>query len=233
MTEMIYLTDGYLKELDAEIINANGKFIELDKTIFYPESGGQLSDKGNIICNGSKYNIINVKKASGSIIHELDKEGVVTGDKVHCILDWNLRYKMMRFHTAAHILSQIIFLDCNANITGNQLGLEKSRIDFSLPDFDREKIKDYEAKTNEIIMKKLPVKTYFINREEMTNDLLKLAKGLPEQIKKIRIVDIEGFDKQACGGCHVANTSEIGFIKIISTENKGKDNRRIYFQLNE
>jgi len=231
MTEMIYLVDSYLKELDASVVNANGRFIELDKTIFYPESGGQLSDKGKIICNNVEYNILNVKKASGSIIHELDKEGLVLGDKVHCVLDWDLRYKMMRSHTAAHILSQIIFLDCNANITGNQLGLEKSRIDFSLPDFDREKIKDYEAKTNGIIMKKLAVKTYFINRDEMTGDLLKLAKGLPEQIKTIRIVDIEGFDKQACGGCHVANTSEIGPIKIISAENKGKDNRRLYFQI--
>ena len=228
---MVYLTDSYLKELDANAVNVNGKFVELDKTIFYPESGGQLGDKGKIIYNNIEYSIISVKKASGNIIHELDKEGIVLGDKVHCVIDWDLRYKMMRSHTAAHLLSQIIFLDCNANITGNQLGLEKSRLDFSLPDFDKEKIKEYESKTNEIIMKNLDVKTYFINREEMTGDLLKLAKGLPEQIKKIRIVDVEGFDKQACGGCHVANTSEIGPIKIISAENKGKDNRRIYFQI--
>ena len=228
---MVYLVDGYLKELDAAVVNVNGKFVELDKTIFYPESGGQLSDKGKIICNNIEYNIVSVKKVSGNIIHEIDKEGIDVNDKVHCIIDWDLRYKMMRSHTAAHLLSQIIFLDCNANITGNQLGLEKSRLDFSLSDFDREKIKDYEAKTNEIIMKKLPVKTYFIKREEMTEDLLKLAKGLSEQIKTIRIVDVEGFDKQACGGCHIANTFEIGPIKIISAENKGKDNRRIYFQL--
>ncbi len=233
MVEMIYLTDCYLKELSAAVANANGKFVELDKTIFYPESGGQLGDKGKIICNGAEYNIISVKKVSGSIIHELDKEGLAVNDDVHCMIDWDLRYKMMRNHTAAHILSQVIFLDCNANITGNQLGPEKSRIDFSLQDFDREKIKEYEAKTNEIIAKAIPVKTYFINKDEMDGDLLKLAKGLPEQIKTIRVVDIFGFDKQACGGCHVANTSEIGSLKIISAENKGKDSRRIYFQLNE
>jgi len=232
MTELIYLNDSYLKEFDAKVLKVEGKLVVLDKTAFYPQGGGQLSDTGEIISNNSRYKVLSVKKIQGEVFHELDREGIKISD-VHCIIDGQRRHKMMRMHTAAHILSTIFNKESGALITGNQLDLEKTRIDFSLENFDREKINDYFAKANEIVKTNLPLKVYYIPRHEAEKDhsLTKLAKGLPEGIAEIRIVEIKSFDIQADGGTHVKSTNEVGNIIFISAENKGKDNRRVYFRL--
>lgn len=232
---MIYsfYKDNYLKELDAEVIEANEKFVVLSDTIFYPNSGGQLYDTGKIILGDEVFNVVFVKKFDDKISHEVDKEGLKPGDKVECILDWERRYLLMRMHTATHILSTLIHNKIKALITGNQLGLDKTRIDFSLENFNRENIKEYIGEANEIINQNLETKSYFITREEAMKieSLTKLAKGLDENLKEIRIVEIGNFDKQADGGTHVKNTKEIGKIELVEIENKGKNNRRIYFRL--
>jgi len=234
MTELLYMTDCYLREFDAVITKVDGKFIILDRTAFYPESGGQLTDTGKLVkTDGTEFKVVFAKKIEGDVSHEIDKEGLSIGDKVHGVLDWDRRYLMMRYHTAAHVLSTVIYNETNATITGNQLGLDKSRVDFDLELFNREQLSSYEAKTNAVLNKSLPVKIEIMPRDEAFKipALVKLKKLLPETIKDIRVVSIEGFDQQACAGAHIGNLGEIGEIEIISLENKGKSRRRIYFKL--
>ncbi len=232
---MLYLNDSYLKEFEAvvEEIN-NGKYIVLSETLFYPNGGGQPCDIGMITKDGEEYKVVYVGKFEGKISHEVDKEGLKVGDKVKGEIDWARRHKLMRYHTAAHIVSGVFNKETGALITGNQLDLEKGRIDFDLENFDREKIDEYFKKANEIVKKDLQVKTYYITREEALEipELAKLAKGLLN-VENVRVVDIVGFDRQACGGTHVKSLSEVGEIEFIKAENKGKSNRRVYFRLKD
>src|SRR3989338_209176 len=240
MTQPLYLKDCYMKEFEAKVTKAEGKFVVLDKTAFYPSSGGQLNDTGTIESGKGSFNIINVTKKGDGIIHELDKEcsdnleGLKEGDAVKGRIDWQRRYRLMRSHTAAHILSEIIHRKTGARITGNQLSLERIRIDFDLENFDRNAIQSYIDKANEIVEKGMPIKTYFLEREEAFKnpDLFSLKNILPPEVKELRIVEIEGFDIKACGGTHVANTKEVGRFEFIDAENKGKNNRRVYFRIN-
>lgn len=232
---MLYLKDCYLKEFDATVTKADGKFIVLDRTAFYPASGGQPTDTGKLIVNGEEYSVVFAKKVGSDISHEVDRDGLKVGDKVHGIIDWEKRYKAMRYHTACHILSRVIFDETRALITGNQIKENEARIDFNLEQFDREKVSVWCQKANKVIKKALPIELKILPREEAFQipDLVRLKMMLPESIRDVRIVDIKGFDAQACGGTHVKNTKEIGEIEIIKTENKGKNNRRIYFKLKE
>ena len=139
----------------------------------------------------------------------------------------------MRMHSAAHVLAGVFSKEANALITGGELGLEKSRFDFSLEKLDREKIDGYFDKANEIVKKDLPIEFYFLPREEAMKDkdLFKLAVGFKHDIKEIRIVNIKTFDKQADGGTHVKSLKEIGYIKLLSVDNKGKGRKRVYFTI--
>lgn len=233
MTEALYMKDCYLKEFEAKITGAGGKSIELDKTAFYPSSGGQPEDHGKIISSSGEYSVVFVRKDKGRIIHEVDREGLEKGETVKSVVDWERRYLFMRYHTAAHILSGTVNKKTGAEITGNQISAEKARIDFNLENFDRRQIREFEEESNRIINESRDVEIRFLPREEAMAipAIVKLAKGLPEAIKTIRVVDIKGFDQQACGGTHVKNTSEIKGIRIINAENKGKSNRRVYFTL--
>jgi misacylated tRNA(Ala) deacylase len=140
---------------------------------------------------------------------------------------------MMRMHTAAHLISEMINEDFNALITGNQLDLDQSRIDYNTESFDREGIIKSCERANEIVQKNLLVKTYFMKREEAMKipKITKLANALPPQVEELRIVEIEGVDVQADGGTHVKTLGEIGRIEIVKMENKGKNNRRLYYVL--
>lgn len=236
MDEALYLNKEYEREFEATVIDANGKFIVLDKTLFYPNSGGQLHDTGKLVSsNGEEYDVNFVGKFNDHISHELSKEGLKVGDKVKGIIDWNRRYTLMRHHTAAHILSGVIFKEFGCLITGNQLGLEESRMDFNMDNFEKNKFLIVEAKANEIISKSYKVNKSFISIEEAKEkkDLFKLAKKLPSSIEKIRVVEIDDFDLQACGGTHVDNVFEIGKIRISKLKNKGKNNRRLYFKIED
>jgi misacylated tRNA(Ala) deacylase len=232
-TEILYLRNSYLKEFEATVTEVNGKYVILDKTNFYPSSGGQLNDTGTIIKNGEEFKVVFVGKFDGKISHEIDKEGLKVGDNVKGIIDWGRRYKLMRSHTASHILSYVLNTEAGALITGNQLDIDKCRDDFNLENFDREKLKNYIEKANEILSKNLDVKIYFLKRDEAMKDksLFKLAAGFKHDFEEIRIVEIGSYDRQADGGTHVNNTKECGKIEFLSCENKGKANRRIYFKL--
>jgi Ser-tRNA(Ala) deacylase AlaX len=233
MTELLYMKDSYLKEFDATVISVDGNFIELDKTAFYPFGGGVPNDTGKLICNGSEFLVKNVSKKFGKVLHEVDKEGLKIGDSIKGVIDWERRYRFMRMHTAAHLLSEVFNKESGALITGNQLDLEQSRIDYDLENFNRDKINEYFRKANEIVQKDLPVKIYFMKREEAMKipTITKLANVLPPNVPELRIVEIVGFDIQADGGTHVNSLKEIGEIQLVKIENKGKNNRRVYFAL--
>ncbi len=239
MTEMLYLLDCYLKEFDATVKSVkDDNFVVLDRTAFYPKSGGQPWDEGKLISGeGTEYPVVFVGKFGGEISHEINHEGkpgLKPGDKVKGIIDWERRYRLMRMHTAAHVISIIIEKDCDALITGNQLGLDKSRIDFSLDDFDREKFAGYIEEANQLIKKGAGVNLSLVPREEALKKyerLTNLAKGLSDEIKELRLVEIKGVTIEACGGTHLKDISEIKGVKLLRLDNKGKNNRRLYYEL--
>lgn len=234
MEEVLYLNDSYLKDFEAKVVSVkDDKFVVLDKTAFYPNGGGQPYDEGVLVKDGEEFPVVFVGKFSGNISHEVSKPGLLEGDTVTGKIDWEKRYTLMRMHTAAHILSAVFHKEAGALITGNQLGLDKTRIDFNLENFDREKMDEYVTAANDIVDKDLAIKIYSMSREEAEKDasLAKLATGLPHGIKDIRIVEIDGFDSQADGGTHVKSTKEVGHMKIVKASNKGKNNRRVYFEI--
>jgi misacylated tRNA(Ala) deacylase len=237
MEEAIYMDDMYLKEWDATVVSVSQeKFVILDKTAFYPNSGGVEFDTGVMRRDdGEEFKVVFAGKFSGHISHELDRPGLKEGDKVHCVLNWERRHLLMRYHTAAHVLSGLFAKDYGAKITGNQLTTEKGRIDFDAENFDKEFMIKMVEKANGLIQDDLPVVTYYMPREEALKDpnMLKLADKMPPEVASLRVVDIKGFDYQADGGCHVKSLKEIGKIVFVSVENKGKNNKRGYFRLED
>lgn len=231
--ETLYLNDCYIREFEAIVEQVtDNKFIRLDKTAFYPNSGGQPHDTGVLIKEGMEFPVVYTGKFDEVISHEVSRPGLSTGDPVRGIIDWDRRYLFMRYHTACHILSAIIHNETGAQISGNQLGDRKTRVDFSLENFDREQIQSYEVKVNGIIDNGLPVTIDTISRERAFQipSVVKLKDAFPPDVAEIRVVTIPGVDQQACGGTHVANTGEIPHIEIFRAENKGKNNRRVYFR---
>jgi Ser-tRNA(Ala) deacylase AlaX len=234
MTEALFLINSYLKESPAKVVSVkDGKYVILDRTIFYPKGGGQPHDTGKMINHDAVYNVTYVGKFSGEISHEVDHPGLRTGDSVNCILDWERRYKLMRSHTAAHVLASLLNQGTGAFITGNQLEEDHVRFDFSLEKYDRAVLEEYVAKANKLFATDIPVKWYELPREEAMKipGIVKMANAFPSSLPSLRIVEIVGVDKQADGGTHVRNLKEVGEIELVKTENKGKHNRRIYFKL--
>lgn len=230
----IYIEDSYLWAFDALVEEVFGERAILDKTAFYPQSGGQPSDLGTLSRGGEVFQVVGAEMGEHGIVHLLDRPGLLPGDAISGRIDGDRRYRFMRSHTACHILSAVIFQETGAKITGNQIDQNRSRVDFSLENFDKAKMSEYVEKANLIAGEKRPVKTRIIPRSEALAipDLIRLAMAVPDR-EMIRVVEIEGIDMQACGGTHVKNTGEIGKIKMIKAENKGKSNRRVYFSLED
>ena len=235
MTDALYLKDSYLKECDATVFSVKeGKYVVLDRTIFYPKGGGQPCDTGKIVRGNEIFRVVFVGKFSGEISHEVDQAGLREGDRVHCSIDWEHRYKLMRSHTAAHLFASLLCTGTGALVTGNQLEEDKIRFDFSLERFDHDVLREYIDKANALFSKDIQVKWYELPREEALKipGVVKMAEAFPPEIPCLRVVEIVGVDRQADGGTHVKNLNEVGQIKLIKTENKGKHNRRIYFTIN-
>lgn len=239
LTELLYLSDHYLKEFDATVLEIpDFKTVVLDRTAIYARGGGQPSDRGRLTLENDEtaLEVIEASKNEGKVLHQLATElsdtqsSELIGKKVHGTIDWELRYKHMRHHTALHILSGIVFLKFNARITGGQIYPDRARLDLSLSDLGKERQVLIEEEMNRIVQENREVKTVWLGREEALkrSELYRLSADLlPKGVDKLRIVDIVGFDAQLDGGTHVARTGEIGKIKISKTENKGKENKRI------
>lgn len=222
----------YQRAFEAEVELVDGNRVVLDQTAFNPRGGGLVSDTGRI--NGMK--VVEATKEGDTVFHILETPAELrVGDRVHGEIDWERRYRIMRMHTAAHILSSVVHRETGALITGNQISPDESRVDFNLADFDREKIQSFVDGVNEAVGRGLDVKTFFMKREEALAKpgFVKLANAMPPNLNELRIVQIGDVDTQADGGVHVANTREIGRVSVVKTENKGKDNRRLYFTVEQ
>ena len=231
LTKKLFWDDMYMKEFTAKVISAEGNQVVLDQTAFNPHGGGLVGDTGWI---GEAKVVDTVKGPADAIAHVFEAPTSLTvGAEVKGKLDWDRRHRIMRMHTSAHLLSAIFNKKTGALITGNQIEPDKSRIDFSLEDFDRERMLTYCSEANEAISKNPPVKTYFMKREEAMKipGITKLATAAPPDVQELRIVEIEGYDTQADGGVHVKNLGEIMKIDPLKFENKGKSNRRLYFTI--
>ncbi len=234
MVKALFLFDSYLKEANATVLTVkDGKYVTLDQTIFYPKGGGQPHDTGKITKGEETYNVAYVGKFSGEISHEVNRPGLQPGDTVHCVLNWGRRYKLMRSHTAAHVLAALLNAGTGALITGNQLEEDHVRFDFSLEKFDKALLESYVEKTNHLFKMDIPVKWYELPREEAMKipGVVKMAGAFPPDLPILRIVEIVGIDRQADGGTHVRSLKEVGKVELLKTENKGKNNRRVYFKL--
>lgn len=234
-TKALYMDNCYLKEFKARVIDvyeSNFIALKLDQTAFYPTSGGIPCDKGKFIVNSDQVKVSEVYKRNNEVWHVVNKK-IEKGTEVKGIIDWERRYKLMRYHTADHLISALLFRKFNAMITGNQTYVDYSRIDFNLEKFDKELLKQIIDEANEIIKKGKEVKIYYLDKQEAMKipGIIKLASKMPPDAEKPRIVEIPGIDIQADGGCHVKNIKEIGKLEFIKAENKGKANRRLYFRI--
>ncbi|QKQ99763.1 alanyl-tRNA editing protein [Metallosphaera tengchongensis] len=230
MTDEIYAKDAYVKTFKGKVTSLEGNGIILDKTAFHPRGGGLESDTGEIISEGNHYRVLEVKRVDGKIIHVLDRiEGLAINAEVEGVIDWERRYRMMRLHTASHIIASIAYTKYNALITGGNITPEYAKDDFDLENKDL--LPKIVEEANQIANKSIPVKVYFLSRSEAMKipGVVKLAEKMPPDVQVWRIVEIEGVDLQADGGPHVANTKEIGTIEIIKVENRGKGKKRLYY----
>jgi misacylated tRNA(Ala) deacylase len=234
MSEMLYHTDAYLKEFDAVVTAVEGSAAALDRTAFYPGGGGQPNDEGALASGARTWKVTKVRKAGADVWHELAGDlsglGDLTGLAVHGAIDWERRYQLMRTHTAMHILCGVIFRDYGASVTGGNMEPLRGRMDFEFETMRQELVKEIEAKINVEVAAARPVRVKILPRAEAFQipDLIRTKINLlPEGITEVRTVEIEGLDLQADGGTHVANTREVGRIRVVDYKSKGKINKRI------
>lgn len=236
-TTLLYHTDSYLQTFEAGVVAVDGNTVALESTAFYPGGGGQMADQGELVIDGRHLPLTGLRKENDVVWHELDAEAgappevgaIVTGN-----VDWAFRYQMMRTHTALHLLCGIIFRDYGAQVTGGHMYPDRARMDFAIETFSPDFVREIETRVNETVAEDHAVKVYSLPREEAMEipDLIRTKINLlPPEISRIRIVEIVGVDLQADGGTHVASTREVGGIKVLKTENKGKQNKRMEITL--
>lgn len=230
MTELLYMQDSYQKEFSAEVIAKGEGYIVLSQTAFYPTGGGQPCDLGIIETAKKEFEVVKVKREEGQVRHYI-RDGIIeVGERIRGKIDWQRRYKLMRTHTAMHAMSAIAWLDHQAQVTGGNMEPLSGRLDFEFENFNSELVAEIEKRVNEEISKGLAVSSRILPRSEAEQipDLIRTKINLlPAALKEIRVVEIEGLDLQADGGTHVADTREIGRIKITGYKSKGRINKRI------
>ena len=236
-TEELFYCDSYVREFEARVASAGPDGVVLDRTAFYPRGGGQPSDRGELRAGRDVWPVTKVQRRSGEIVHGVEGLPPEPGTAVEGALDWNLRHRLMRLHTALHALSALVWDGWQADVTGSHMydDASRARMDFSLEGIRISQIRDeIEQRLNEELSAAREVKVYDLPRAEALQlpDLIRTHVNLvPEHVKRIRIVEIVGLDRQADGGTHVANTGEVGQVAIINAVNKGRINRRLEIAL--
>jgi len=235
VTWELFLKDAYLTEFESPVVEISGREVVLDQTAFYPGGGGQPADKGALGVGPVKAAVVDVRREGGHIVHVLDKAIPDTVRDLKGELDWERRYAHMRYHTALHALSGVIWRSFGAKVTGGQMRADRARMDFSFPgEWTADVVGEIEHLVNEALAEGRPVRVYELPREEALEnpDLIRTQSNLvPERVKMVRIVEIEGTDTQADGGTHVANTEEVGEVEITAHKSKGRQNKRVEFVL--
>ncbi|MEO1193684.1 MAG: alanyl-tRNA editing protein [Pseudomonadota bacterium] len=230
MTQDLFREDSYLTSCKATVVSSGPEGIVLDRTVFYPEGGGQPGDSGELVlADGSRVAITTTRKGAepDSILHLVADGSPLPepGTTVTAEIDWQRRHLHMRMHTAMHLLCSLV----EGDVTGGQVGAEKSRLDFNLPDGPPDKL-ELQAALNRLVQEDHPVVPRWIEDAELDAqpDLVRTVSVQPPRGSgRVRLLDIAGVDLQPCGGTHVRSTGEIGALEVAKIENKGKQNRRI------
>jgi misacylated tRNA(Ala) deacylase len=238
VTELLYQTDSYLRSAEAEIVDILDQGVVLDRTPFYPSGGGQPADAGRfVLADGTERVVTSMKRHEGIVCHVLeDASGLARRDRVQAVIDWDRRYALMRTHTALHILCGVIWRDWQVPVTGGNMEPLRGRLDFELPHLGADFVGLVERKVNVEIETARPIEVAILSREAAFRipDLIRTKINLlPEGIEEVRTVNIVGLDLQADGGTHVANTKEVGSIRIADYKSKGKGNKRIVIEVGE
>lgn len=238
MTDLLYQTDSYLQEFEAEITSVllAERAVVLDRSAFYPGGGGQPCDFGTLIVDEIVYPVDRVKKQGEDVLHFLagDLPLPEVGARSRGMLDWARRYELMRTHTALHVLCGTIFRDYGAHVTGGDMQPLKGRLDFEFETMRGELVREIETAINKEVEQAREIRVKILPREEAFQipDLIRTKINLlPEGIMQVRTVEIVGLDLQADGGTHVRNTSEVGKIRLADYKSKGAINKRIYIEL--
>jgi misacylated tRNA(Ala) deacylase len=239
MTELLYATDSYLKTFEAVVVavDEENRAVVLSRTAFYPGGGGQPWDEGVLsAADGRVWPVSRVKKTPQGVWHTLAGEADLpqVGDSLRGELNWERRYALMRTHTALHILCGVVFRDYGALVTGGEMEPLKGRMDFEFETLTHERIAEIEEAVNREVQAARPIRVQVLPRETAFQipDLIRTKINLlPPEIQEIRTVEIVGLDLQADGGTHVANTSEVGRIRVVDYKSKGKINKRIYIEV--
>jgi misacylated tRNA(Ala) deacylase len=234
MTDPVFYEDSYIRTLIADVAAVDGEWIELNRTIFYPNGGGQPGDTGTFTSpTGEVYTVIDTRKGTspGTIVHQLSSadHNLQVNDRVTTDLDWERRYRLMRMHTGLHVMASLI----PVMVTGGSVGEAKSRLDFDLGDYKIDK-DDLNRKLTELISKANPVMIESILEEDLDNNpqlVRTMSVQPPRGTGSIRMIRIEDIDYQPCGGTHLRNISEIGNARVSKIESKGKRNRRVHLVL--
>jgi misacylated tRNA(Ala) deacylase len=241
--EQLCYTDAYLQSVEARVAAVDtgdqGPLIVLDRTVFYPGGGGQPADRGLILRtdDGRSWTVRAARKVDGEIVHELeavDGEPPAVGDSVRVDLDWARRLALMRTHTALHALCGVVWRDYGALVTGGNMEPGAGRMDFEFEHMSGDLVDAIEASVNTELAAARDVRVDVLPRDQAfaIPDLIRTKVNLlPPGIDEIRTIEIVGLDLQADGGTHVANTREVGGIRVTGYESKGRINKRIRIEL--
>ena len=233
MTELLCHTDSYVQEFDATVVavDATSNAVVLDRTAFYPGGGGQPHDLGWLLTSGETLAVTKIARQDGQLWHIIVGAVPAVGTVVHGRLDWERRYQLMRTHTALHVLCGVVWRDYGAMVTGGNMEPLQGRMDFEFEALRRELVDEIEARINNEVQQEHDVCVRILPRAEALHipDLIRTKINLlPEGIAEVRTIEIVGLDLQADGGTHVANTREVGHIRVVDYQSKGKINKRIY-----
>ena len=230
MTEILCYEDSYLQEFEGTVTDVTDSGVVLDRTSFYPGGGGQPCDTGVIEWDGESSQIYQVSRSEGKLVHKVNGPIPDLGNSVKGKIDWIKRYQLMRTHTALHILCGVVWRDFGAQVTGGNMTPLQARMDFELKEMSSGFASDIEILINQEVTAGRDIKVSNLPREEAFKipDLIRMKiNKLPPAISEVRIVDISGLDLQADGGTHVRNTGEVGKIRVVGHESKGRINKRL------
>ena len=233
-TELLYLRDALLRSFEATVVDADETGLALDRTAFYVTGGGQPHDTGALRWDGGEARVVDVRKRADVAWHILDGPVPEVGTVVTGEIDWDRRQALMRTHTALHVLCGVIWNTWGKAVTGGDMQPLTARMDFEFDPLPPGFAADVEARVNAELAAARPVEVSFLPRSEALadDDLIRTKVNLiPEHVTEIRVVDIVGLDKQADGGTHVSSTDQIGRIRVVKTESKGKGNKRIRIEV--
>ena len=234
VTEELSATDAYATSCDATVEQVTERGIVLDRKVFYARSGGQPGDTGALRWDGGETVVVDTVKEGGTLLHLAAVDPPPVGAMITAEIDWERRHTLMRTHTALHALSAVVFRDYDVKVTGGNMEPGVARMDFELDTINAEFGREVEEKLNAELAADRAVRVSFVPRAEALADpdLIRTKVNLiPESVDPIRVIEIEGLDKQADGGTHVRSTAEVGHVRVAKTENKGKAFKRMRIEL--